>query len=50
MPNSDFSAWADPKKMASIIKRWSEGKERPKSGSFVVMGNVNGETVATVVE
>jgi hypothetical protein len=39
MPMEDFSKWTKPEGIATLIKMWVEGFNRPKSGSFTVLKN-----------
>ncbi len=35
MPKANFKEWANPDKIADLLKLWSDGNSRPYNGSFV---------------
>lgn len=45
MPDADFNKWADPNKVAGLLKMWSEGQNRPENGSFAILRVNNGMVV-----
>jgi hypothetical protein len=49
MPNSDFSKWTEPNKIAGLIKMWADGVNRPENGSYAVLKSVNGMVVPEFV-
>jgi len=49
MPDEDFSAWSPPDKVAELLKRWAEGKSRPKNGSFAVIKTIGEEVMPEFV-
>jgi len=44
MPDADFSAWTPESAIADKIIQWSDGEDRPASGSLVRIVTKNGET------
>lgn len=37
MATADFSKWAKPEQIGGLLKMWSEGNNKPKNGSFVIL-------------
>ena len=44
MPKADFSSWTSLEYVAELAFKWSNGQERPKSGSLVQLHTKGGET------
>lgn len=44
MPNADQTTWTKLEFIADLLHRWSEGKDRPVSGSLVKLVTENGVT------
>jgi len=49
MPDADFSQWSPPEKIAELLLNWSEGRNKPKNGSFAILETVNNEIVPEFV-
>jgi len=49
MPTADFSKWSSPEKIAGLLKMWSDGKNRPQTGSYAILNNVSGQVVPEFV-
>lgn len=47
MPGADMSKWAPPDKIASLIRNWVEGDNRPANGSFAKLNFENGVVFPT---
>ena len=41
MPLEDTTKWVKPEGIAGIIKMWADGYNRPKSGAFAVLKNID---------
>ena len=39
MPGEDFSKWAKPDGIATLLKMWADGFNRLKTGSFAILKN-----------
>ncbi len=37
MPDEDFTKWTKPEGIAALLKMWTDGYNRPRSGSFAVL-------------
>ena len=48
MPNADFTSWTSLQDVASLLFNWSEGNERPKSGSLVKFMTKDGTTTTEI--
>ena len=44
MPDADFSTWTPLEFIAGLVRKWAEGKDRPKSGSLVALVTKGGVT------
>ena len=49
MPNEDYKNWTKPDGIASLIKMWIDGLNRPKSGSFAILRNKDGFVIPDFV-
>ena len=45
MPDADMSEWADPTKVAQMVRQWAEGENRPMNGSFAKLEVQNASVV-----
>ncbi|XP_028391103.1 dihydropteridine reductase-like [Dendronephthya gigantea] len=48
MPNADFTSWTSLEDVASLLFGWSEGKDRPQSGSLVKLITKDSTTTTEV--
>lgn len=42
MPDVDKSGWQPPQKIATMIRQWADGENRPDNGSFAKVHYENG--------
>ena len=49
MPTEDFTKWTKPEGIATLIKMWADGLNRPKSGSFTVLKNKDNIVIPELV-
>lgn len=47
MPDADMSEWAPPDKIASLVRQWAEGENRPLNGSFAKLEYKNATVFPT---
>jgi hypothetical protein len=49
MPLEDPSKWTHPDSIAALLKMWADGYNRPKSGAFAVLKNMDNYVVPEFV-
>ncbi len=49
MRNEDYTQWIKPDGIATLIKMWVDGINKPKSGCFAVLRNKDGVVVPEFV-
>lgn len=48
-PDVDTKDWVKPEKLAILIKKWADNKNRPENGSFIRLKSEEGEVVPEYV-